>query len=360
MFKQQSKVVSSATKLIILERFIKDFESCMENQFYQKRDYELTFDDFCNLMYGIGFIKLPYNNKYNDEFDHKDFAKKKVVKKVKYIRNYGSYGVDYGTDTESLELRTKMYRRGKEYSFLKEAWRVLTEGINSVGLPENEIQIMQADKVNSNQVVIFCVSILGLYEGDGLGNSPTKSVLLSPLTMSRDPSEPFFLLGKNENTESKENLKINQINQLNRISKSPVNEKRQNRNVKIAQIRMDSSGSAKTGPLSARNRKKTDGKSVKSYTTRARNCKVLLKAVIPEFDFIRYNYPPSTVKQVHNKFRQFYVNRVDYLVDLKKKLENEHIRSKSVKDSETNSFSFSLNHTSYLSAQNWREKKINV
>jgi len=343
MFKQNN-LVSSATKLLILEKFIQDYERCMDNFFNQKRDVDVTFDDFANLMYGVGFTKIPYDSKFNEEFG--TFEPKKIKKKVKYERNYGSYGKGYDSGEESLDVRTTKYRRRKEFEFLSDAWKLL--------IGPSCLVNSSKDKVNSNQLLIFCLSVLGLYKGEGAPESPERE-LLSPSTVPRDLSDINILSLDTKDT------KESNVNTKSILSKTPKPPSLRDKDVKVTSIRLDSNISNNSSKL-MNNRKQTtkSQRSQQSHSTRAKKVKVLIKAVLPEFDLSRYSYHVSTVKNINSAFHQLYVNRVDYLIDLKKKLDEDHKRSKSVTKDTSTSFSFSLGNKSCLSAQHWREKKFNV
>jgi len=304
---QQDNLVSKSTKLIILERFVKDFDIYIETAFKQENDYELTFDEYASLLYGIGFIKIQYDSKYNENFE----ISKSDTKSKKKAKN----GEE---EKDSLEVKKQMYRRRNEYNYLKDSWKFLTNDTITV------------DKVNSNQVLIFCASVIGLYDGEGDPQSPTNSPtnsLLSPITLQGEENKTPLKLKISEVDENVET----KMNKETIIDTSEKKEK-----------------------LTARTHV------TQTYTARAKKHRVLLKVVIPEFNLGKYSYHANTVKHIHANFRQFYTNRVEFVTELKRKHDLETgKRSRSANKNE-DSHKFTIGHKSNLSAKHWRDKTINV
>ncbi len=340
---------SRATKFVILEKLLNDFEACMENFYNSNRDFELSFDEFASLITGIGFLKIPYDPKYKENFELKRGEKAKKNKKLEQV------------DCESLEIRTKMYRRKKEYFSLKNAWQFLRKDV-----PE-------AEKVNSIQVILFCACVMGLYDGNDLLSD--KSTVMSPLSMNKeDPNDNNLMVKTEETNQGGVNMEDNKQGGVDSDSAAPQKSalhkgsEKKVKNITIdPKVRIDSqpsdrSGLGAIGSLTSINNKNTTRTQISTYSqmtinARARRHKVLLKTVMPEFDLNKYSCPSSDVKHIHNEFRPFYVNRVDYC--LKKRSEEEYRRSRSA-NRENTSFSFSLGHKSNLSAQHWRERRTNV
>ena len=350
-------LVTKSTKLIILERFVRDYEACMERLFGQKRDFDLSFDDFANILFGIGFIKVQYDSKYNENFDKN---KTDNIDRTKKKKTTGTADVA----DEPLENRTQMYRRRNEYNFIKEAWKFLTE--------ENT----EVEKISSNQVLLFSVAVIGLYDGEGApsspggGRAPIMSPIITPIPRDGSSKDVFSLEPKdvikeeNVNTNVETNVNTNENKDKDpktntkhnkKINSSP---KRVQMQIPVSSIRIDSHSSEKNDF-----RKKTGRTQLtQTYTARAKAHKILLKVVLPEFDINKYAYSIGTVKRIHNSFRQFYTNRVDSLVELKKKNEETIKRSRSAeKVSKDDMFSVRANsNKSAKHYQHWKEKKFRV
>lgn len=323
---QQDNLVSKSTKLIILERFVKDFDTYIETAFKQENDYELTFDEYASLLYGIGFIKIQYDSKYNENFE-KSKSDTKSKKKVKNREE----------EKDSLEVKKQMYRRRNEYNYLKDSWKFLTSDTITV------------DKVNSNQVLIFCAAVIGLYDGEGDPQSPTNSPtnsLLSPITLQGEENKTPLELKISEVDENVE-TKMNKETIIDTCEKK---ENLRNYSHSLEKSRINNEIQKHTARTHV----------TQTYTARAKKHRVLLKVVIPEFDLGKYSYHANTVKHIHAIFRQFYTNRVEFVTELKRKHDLETgKRSRSANKNE-DSHKFTIGHKSNLSAKHWRDKNINV
>jgi len=338
-------MVTTATKVIILEKFIKDFEISLNNFFFQKKDYMLSFEEFANLFYAFGFIKIPYDAKILEEDEKKD------KKPVKVSAN--------DVVQETHEERVYRFKRKTEAAMLKDAWKLLTNG-----KPESE-------RVDSNQVLVFCASFMGLYNGEKQTNEEDMK------NSESQPTKPFILNteGSALNVNTEENIVTTKASNPKR-DKSPVYQPRPKgyykspRNSKKIVYAFGSSSNAslktkkrnmQAGSLNKLTLSTSSSQTWLRKQQKGKDRRVLLKMLIPDLDLNKYSYHSKTVKQINSIFHQLYVNRVEFLVECKRKSEEENKRSASANSAISLSRSgITLGNKSTRSAIKWRAKVLDV
>jgi len=249
--RENLKLTTNSTNLLILDKFVKDFEICLSNLFDQNRNYYINFDEFSKIFYELGFVRLPYDPTFNDE---------------------GKKEIDL-TEPEHSEIRIQIFRRKNETNFLKDAWKILTGGNSAL------------ERVEANQLIVFCAAILGIYHGDDPDEEKLEE--MKPLNLNTDMNKPTISVAKDKYLSPKENFLETPKTTL--LTGSP-------------------------GKILLK-RNSTDKSELR------RKEKILLKIVIPDLNMLKFSYHPKTVKQIHSIFHQLYRNRVEFLLERKKKEE---------------------------------------
>jgi len=291
------QLTSFSTNLLILEKFVKDYEVCLNYLFNQNTNLLVNFDEFAKIFYELGFIKIPYDSTLVE--DDKKENKEKL-------------------EQENPDLRIQRFRRKNEHICLKDAWKILTGGNPDL------------DKIDTNQLIVFCASILGLYPGDD-PNAPKEETKSNYLKTNE--SNPSLSIKKERSLSPKRNM----ITTPKNFTLGFGTYERGFSALKLSRNDTDQS--------SARLKKKE---------------KVLLKLVLPDLNLSRFSYHPKTVKQIHSIFHQLYNNRVAFLLENKKK--DELKKSSKTENIPNSPFDHKnhLNERTIQSASNYRSKLYNV
>ena len=133
-------LTSISSKLIILEKFLKNYELCLLNMFNVKYGASVNFDGFCKILNILGFVTNDCSStliqKRNDE--------EKIDPLATNLNTFSKMHVktnkNYHTHAE------------KEKETVKECWALINKE--------------KLEKIDSNQILIFLSSILGLYDGE--------------------------------------------------------------------------------------------------------------------------------------------------------------------------------------------------
>ena len=332
----------------------------------QKKDYLLNFEEFANLLYAFGFIKIPYDAKIIEEEEKKDgknssinpnISKKDPNQSVNQsLKEANLAKINQTMLTETHEERVKRFKRKMEANMLKDAWKLLTNG-----KPE-------AEKVDSNQIIVFCASILGLYNGEKPEKHKSEDVILKtegsttkPFILKTEESvNPTELTDKNgeKPNNATEKLKKGQADQSPKLPTKTKDKALGNNNSVYAfgsTSRLDPR--KQTGTMS------TASLRTVSQVKKGKEKRTLLKMTLPDLNLSKYSYHSKTVKEIHSIFHQFYVNRVEFLVDAKKKASEEKVRSNSANSASNiilNRSGFTIGSKSTRSAQRWRNKILDV
>ena len=301
-------LTSYSTNLIILEKFVKDFEVCLNGIFNQNKNVMISFEDFARIFYELGFVKILYDAKLN--INEEDDLFKSDKDKQSSLQ------------AEHPDIRIQRFRRKNETSCLKDAWKILTGGSPDL------------DKIDSNQLIVFCASILGLYQGD----DPNAS--RASLAIGR---KQFKL----NNVDSDATMPIRTEKSLSPI-KSPLKSILKTPKT----FRLTTIGGS---PMSKMRRNESQS------TTRHKKEKILLKVVIPDLNLERFSYHPITVKQIHSIFHQLFNNRAEYIIESKKReLMKNSSKSESNLLNDQFNYKFSLDEKTKKSAANYRSKLYTV
>jgi len=294
----------------------------------------ISFDEFVTLMSNLGFVKYEQTTKNNDtvemnnKFTFNANGKGNSFESLNVVNNTT---INPGQD--NLEKEKK--KKESEYTLLKDAWKILSNA--------NE----EADnKVDTNQILVFCAAILGLYKGEE-GNNPVNSELKQELVAH--PVE-----NKEENVNTKEGEKVQGKEQGQSIA-SP-----QDQNM----------GSTKASPTKKKNFKipnrfssvseqktyfnetgfKLNSKPTKPEEDKNKN---LISVVVPELDITKYYYLKKTVKQIKAIFRHFYDTRMHFLSFEKRKARQD---KQETEKKATTTTAFMPSHKLRQSADNYRRK----
>ncbi len=300
---KETELVTNNSNLIILKHFLKDFESCLLNLFHSNNDCHLNFEETCNLLYSFGFIKQQYEpNKLNEETEEVNISKISTVPKDS----------------------TKEYSTNQ---LLHTVWKYLTLGKNEI------------ERVDSNQILVFCAAVLGLYVGDNPDQSSDFNTDASQATL-------------NQESEKKEEKSKD-------ISASATKSERKDTKDKVIQ------SESKKGILSIKlppkqNVTKEDkAPNLDIPTTRSmkKDNKPLLKILLPNLDLKKYSFNFRTTKHINNMFHQFFLNRMDFMSEAKNKAK-EVVQITSAK--RVSKAATTMNTKSQQICEDWRKKCFEV
>lgn len=124
---------SISSKLIILEKFIKNYELCLFNNFNMKHGAFVNYEGFLKILFDLGFTKKEHVNECKEETKLTEMQTKTFSKMTK--------------------TRTDIDEREKD--LCREGWNYVNSG--------------NLEKIDSNQILIFLSSISGLYDGEDTG-----------------------------------------------------------------------------------------------------------------------------------------------------------------------------------------------
>ena len=230
-------LTSISSKLIILEKFLKNYELCLLNMYNVKYGALVNFDGFSKILNILGFVKNDCSSQVH----------KNVEEKIDTMQT------NLYTFTK-MQIKTKNQNNNadKEHETVKECWAFINR--------EN------LERIDSNQILIFLSSILGLYDGEEKNEEP--------------------------NVNKDKNLINHQF----------------------------------------------------------------LKKLIPEINFENYSYQKSVVKQLKIFYRELYENRMNLIMDAKKK----NYAEKKSHENKDLVFKPKISKNSMIGADNFRKKCLNV
>jgi len=271
-------LTTNSSKIKILENFVRNYEISLLSLFNKKDSLLVCFDEFVLLMANLGFVK---------------------------------------SKNESVELNGK--------ALLKDAWKILSNANEEA-------------KVDTNQILIFCSVVLGLYKGEegsnNVNNELKQELIAHPV----------------ENKEEKVNTQIEKAQgqaspkDTNIISTkvSPSKKKRKMPH-RFSSVSEHKTYFNETGF-------KLNVKTIKPEEEKNKN---LLTVVIPELDITKYYYNKKTVKQIKILFRNMYDTRMHFLTEEKRKTRQEN---QETQQKETTKTPFMPSHKLRQSADNYRQK----
>jgi len=271
-------LTTNSSKIKILEKFVRNYEISLLSLFNKKDSLLVCFDEFVLLMANLGFVK---------------------------------------SKNESVELNGK--------ALLKDAWKILSNANEEA-------------KVDTNQILIFCSVVLGIYKGEegsnNVNNELKQELIAHPV----------------ENKEEKVNTQIEKAQgqaspkDTNIISTkvSPSKKKRKMPH-RFSSVSEHKTYFNETGF-------KLNVKTIKPEEEKNKN---LLTVVIPELDITKYYYNKKTVKQIKILFRNMYDTRMHFLTEEKRKTRQEN---QETQQKETTKTPFMPSHKLRQSADNYRQK----
>jgi len=185
-------------------------------------------------------------------------------------------------------------------NLLKDAWKIL---INANQETDH--------KVDTNQILVFCASILGLYKGEESSN-PVNSELKQELV-----AHPVENKGEEEVNTKEETIKQTpQDTHLGSTKASPTKSKKMKIPNRFSSVSEHKTHFNETGFKLNQPAKQTKEEDKN---------KNLINVVIPELDILKYYYLKKTVKEIKRLFRYFYDTRSHFLSNEKRKTKQEKI-----------------------------------
>lgn len=260
-------------KKVILEKFVNNYELILLNLFNQKDSVVINFESYCNMMLSLGFIRYDH---HRDEEEVKNQDSEKEIKK-----------------------------REKEMKILKQSWRVLE------GKQEDN-----KDSVDSNQLLVFCAALLGLYKGEDMhhSNLQTENVntnMNTQMNIESTVNNTQDVKFSSNNSPVNEKVKARSKSNKKKNSKIPNRFSTPSQHHKYATLSTPVNKN-KTASGTTFNKTHVSGKAVDQSNVN------IIKVVLPELDLNKYYYLKPTVKQIKMLFRYFYDNRVNILIEQKK------------------------------------------
>ena len=141
--KEDYELSSNSSKLIIIKRFLKDFDEAMAVINTSKEP--ISFNQYTELLYGLGFLLYDHKSIKMESLTPNEDMNKLNLKSIT-----GSSAKDSERNEENIKKQIE-----KEGLIIKDSWKILSKLKN---IEDNEIQI--------DNILIFCFSILGLYKGE--------------------------------------------------------------------------------------------------------------------------------------------------------------------------------------------------
>ena len=139
---------SKVSDKIIFKRFKILLETSIKEVVNKKLDenFEISFSDFMKILYRINFITKNYSELDEQAKDSKE-GEVEIQPDIKKIPN---------SEKSKKVYKENKYQFDSEYKLLMDAWKIITKN-----------KIFKDDILGPSQrVILFCLSVLGLYEGD--------------------------------------------------------------------------------------------------------------------------------------------------------------------------------------------------
>jgi len=261
LYCSDDELTTDATKVKVLEGFVRSFEISLLNLFNKKSSMLLSFDEFVQLMTAMGFV-------------------------------HGQ--------TE------------KEPILLRDAWKVLMKSKNK----ENE------EKTETNQIIIFCAAILGLYKGE---------------------EDQLHV-----NKEDKQELIANKIEKTNEEQKETNETQQKERNTSAFKRKRISIPNRFSSMSEHHSYNETFKATNKSSTAAVKHS--IISSVLPHLIITDYSYSRKTVKHLKIIFRYFYDSRASFSHQETKRLRQEKRRDSSIEQT------MKPSHRFRQSADNYRKR----
>jgi hypothetical protein len=317
MYDSDDELTSNSSKLKILEKFVQGYELILNKLFNKKDSLCINFDEFCIVMLNLGFIRfehttLDQNNNNSVENFHTEINEKSVNTNLKSFNDTNLNTPCMGMDKKMIDevKKTIIVNKKKkiENKLIKDAWKILSDSTIEEENDHND------EKIDTNQLLVFCASLLGLYKGETTEEEKVERRSDQIITTNNNGNEDFSNQNTNiinsEATNNRKTIEKNLFKLTTKISSPKENHKITSfHNVSFRSTNM------KSAKMEIKNESKN-----------------LLKLAVPELDMNKYNYLKKTVKQIKMLFRYMYDNRVEFIVETKRKERGEKL-SNQINDS---------------------------
>lgn len=352
-------LTTNSSKFVILKKFIKEFDLVMVN--INRNREGMNFDDYCDLLYNIGFLNFDHrkaklmiigavNNSTIEQNNIQAESSEDGVEenlKVKTNTLNNNYDIGFNTDvykkTDNLIYDEQTLKRlDKELLLIKDSWRILTKKKNIEG----------SEKLEVDQILLFCVTVLGLYKGC----SPEERNVNTVEERKDEAVSPENEGVNQENKTTNSILKDIQETPLQETPFTPV------KNNDIEKSNSNASPTSQISPI----RKSVISSAISFYASGRTSSMFrtptieqkdnLLRLVLPKFDTSKYFYEPKIVKQLKVFFKTFYENRVNFLGN--KKTEKVRTRADSHCINPDMTFKPNISHRSKFSGYDIQSKWI--
>lgn len=238
------------------------------------------------------------------------------------------------------------FKKEKELNLLKDAWKILSN-INA-----NDEQVHD-ERIDTNQLLVFCAGLLGLYKGEDAytsnnnngnnsqnneekverKNTEVNNEQKHELVVATHPTQDVTTTN-NETSPNVNNINTNPSTiQHQKNFSTMVSSPKKGKRVKIPNrfstpMERHTFSSMYGSSFGSFSLTATNQKSKKiDFTQLEKENKNLLKIVVPELDMSRYHYLKNTVRQIKILFRYMYDNRVNFLIEQKKKAKMDKLNS---------------------------------
>jgi hypothetical protein len=324
------------TKVLILEKFVQSFERSVHNLFNTRESVEINFDEYGKLMKSLGFILHDHLEKNETENSGVNTLESNLNPLSEELNNViiesdeSPKNKDNNFISNKTSAKNDKSNKQKEFTLLKDSWKILSNGDGS--------------KINSNQLLVFCASVLGIYKGESESTAETGSESKPAL----DSNTNDVNTGNKTKTPTHKSGSIFQKNPKLNTAKNKTNKKIKipNRFSTFKELTDYNTtyGSTAVG--------KTKNKSLN--TSDKQSEKNPLKTVLPELDTSKYFYLNSTVKLIKELFIIMYLNRADFVAKEKKKSKESKFEQQHQNNHET--LTINSSEKSRRSAENFKRR----
>jgi len=350
IYNSEDELTTFNTRVLILEKFVQSFERSLHNLFNKRESIEINFEEYCKLMKSLGFILFDHADKFQPEISgintlenqtesYSKIEKEELtnLKTLNDLQNSDNAipSQNKNNNFNSTKCREKKEKsmKEKEYNLLKDSWNIISNG--------------EGTKINSNQLLIFCASVLGIYKGESESNLAAAS-LESNKVIESNTSD------LNENKTKTPTLKSGNI--LVKNPKLNNTSNKTNKKTKIPNRFSTYKEVAKYNTVHGLNYAVSLSRNKHpniSYKQSERNP---LMTVIPDFESNKYFYLPSTVKLIKELFVTMYLNRTEFLAKEKKKSKESKLDQKN--ENKTENFGKKPSKKLRRSAENFKRRVL--
>ena len=165
--------IGVSSNILVLKNFLEILKNALKkiNLYNQIKESNikifLNFEEFTDTLYFSGFVKFEHrNNNDNDNYNSENISKN-ILDSKDYINhnstnNYKS--LHLSMDRKKFDLEKL---KEKEIQLIKDSWKILISHQNLENSNENLLNI--------NILIIFLITVIGVYKGDPLKEENNKS-----------------------------------------------------------------------------------------------------------------------------------------------------------------------------------------